>query len=123
MQAEHFIYASFNRQGIRVIQSAHVDKWLTEENLQYLFELGKHATEQTELINDFRTEQVVAYSYLNPMMDELGRRTVWNHTILVKYEDIIPYDTLFQTFMLAVKPHFITQLDAPPKTLSPIKIE
>ena len=122
MQAEHFIYATFNHYGIRIIQSSKVDLLLTEESLQYLFELGKHATEHAEVINDFRGEQVVAYSYLNPEQDELGRRTVWNHTILIRYEDIIPYDKLFQSYQKTVQPHYIKQMEKPPHKLEPLKI-
>lgn len=51
--------------------------------------LGKHVTEYTEHTNRFDTEKAVAYSFIYPIVDEEGRRSMWNHTIIIKFDDVL----------------------------------
>lgn len=120
MQAEHFIYGLFNSTGsMRLIQSANVDKWLTEKSLAYLYKIGEyHQPQEEPIINNFQTEQVVTYTYLRLTHDKHGRASVWNHTILIRHAD------LFAAIDSRVAENFIREIETPPKNpLPPLTIK
>jgi hypothetical protein len=118
LQAEHFILGLFTKAGsIRKVESKHVADWLTEESLQYLYDLGERVQPQDgdPIISNFPTEQVVAYTYLGKVQGEDCRLATWNHTILVRHRD------LFLAINPKVKQLFIKGMDTPPKILNALE--
>jgi len=115
VQCEHFIYGQFDGLGYRTIKSAGLDHLITRKSLRHLQDLKGRSPIQTLL----PLEKCVAVTYLhNNKKDEMGRKTVWNHTIVISIEDYFRFNppTMFE-------PHFIRCMSNPYGTLKPLKVE
>jgi hypothetical protein len=67
----------------RLLKSTGVDKVLSPESLHYLQQLGGHIDQPMTTATLLCKDKLFAVSYLKPGKDELGRATMWNHTILI----------------------------------------
>lgn len=114
IHCEHFIYGQFNGLGYRTIKSAHLDQIIGSKSLRHLKNLKGPNPIQTLL-----PEQVVAITFLHyDKKDEMGRKTVWNHTIVLSIQDYFKLNppSLFE-------PHFIREMQNPYGTLNPLEVE
>jgi len=112
IKCEQFIYGHFNGIGYRFIRTPNLTQKLSKKSIGYLKNLKGNSIVQTLL-----PENIVAVTHLNYGKDEYGRKTVWNHTILVSmndYFDLHP-PTLFE-------PLFIKNLEKPIEILEPVKV-
>jgi len=116
MQWGQFIFSWFRGEGQRIYQSPNVEKMLSEESLQSLYNLGKYPREHNIQTNKFETEQVVAYTVLKPVLDNHGRTSMWNNTIIIRYDDI------FSDYLAKVLPFFVPPTTEPLKKLKPIEV-
>lgn len=103
---EHFIYASFNGVGYRTVKTDGVDKLLTQEMLTELKELDEDSV-------TWFYPRCLALTRVHHTVDEYGRKTMWNHTILVSPLNI---HALFLD-------QFIKPETKQIPTLSPLKVE
>jgi len=114
VDCEHFIYGQFDGLGYRTIKSQHLDQMISHKSLRHLQNLKGPNPIQTLL-----PEDVVAITFLHShKKDEMGRKTVWNHTIILSIEDYFRLNppTMF-------KSHFIREMQNPHGTLKPLKVE
>jgi len=110
---EHFIYGQFNGLGYRTIKSANLHQIISSRSLRHLKNLNGRSPIQTLL-----PEQVVAVTFLRNDTDEYGRKTMWNHTILISIQDYFnlnPAD-FFERY-------FIREMQNPYGTLKPLKVK
>ena len=103
---EHFIYASFNGVGYRTVKTDGVDKLLTTDMMNELKEL------EDDTVTWFY-RKCLALTHVDRAADEYGRKTVWNHTILLSPDNI---HSLFSSYFVNPK---TTQIP----TLKPLEVE
>jgi len=108
IRCEHFIYA--HQRGL--VMSAGVEQLLTKKSLKHLCGLNGESTIQTWL-----PEGLIAITHLHHGRDSYGRKTVWNHTILVSPEDFFSFNPPDK-----FKQYFITELPKRQTGLQPLKI-
>ena len=113
IKLEQFIYGSFNKVGYRQVTSPNTHKIIGEDSFKYLRELKGEGVIQTLL-----PENVVAVSFLRSDSDDFGRKTVWNHTILIPIED---YFTLNPSTMFTS--HFKEVAKTKPNQLNTYKVQ
>lgn len=106
---EHFVYA--HKHGL--IKSPNVEQILTKKSLQHLINLTGNSIIQTWL-----PEGIVAITYLQHSQDMYGRKTLWNHTILVSPQDYFSLNppSVFE-------PYFIKRLGKRTKSLEALRVE
>ena len=115
IHCEHFIYSL----STGLIASVKVEKYLTELELDYLCHIGDGAKEEKCFrtpINPF----IIALTYIKPIKDEYKRKIIWNHTILIRYQDYFEDHELEPAKLVA--PYFLQPTKELPKNLEPIKI-
>jgi hypothetical protein len=115
ISCEHFTYSL----ATGLSTSPNLEKWLTPLELDYLCHIGDKLKTETCLrtpINPF----VIAVTYIKPIRDGYNRKDVWNHTILIKYQDYFEDRELEPAKLVA--PHFLSPTAKSPESLEPIKI-
>ncbi len=105
-QLEHFIYASFNGVGYRTVKTDGVDQLITSDMMDQLKQLGE------DTVTWFH-RRCVALTRIDRARDEYGRKTVWNHTILLSPENV---HALFSGYFITPKTERIP-------TLKPLEVE
>ena len=111
MICEHFIHGHFNGVGYKLIKTDGVDKLISTKTLNIL----KGYDSDKKVFWPY-PENVFSFTFTHNGSDEYGRRTVWNHTMLVSVEEYLKGmpDDLFRE-------HFITEMPTSLR-LSPLKI-
>jgi hypothetical protein len=122
LQLEHFIYGLEKKNGIQIYKSKGVTALIGDNHLQFLCHVGDNVAEETYfqiwLPGD---KPVLAVSRVHPVKDEYGRKGVWNHTILIDFNDYLQLTQPQSLF----SPYFIRALDESKNytPLQPITIE
>lgn len=79
---ENVIIGSFKGR-YRTFKSPRVDQLLSEDSMRYLRQLGGNVKEPVITATPLCKDRLIALSYIRPDKDEIGRPTVFNHTILL----------------------------------------
>lgn len=118
VRCEHFIFAYWKGIGYKLIKSSGVDELVSRQTLMYLCHIGNNLEKEARVQVWLPSENLIAICFLKPGKDEYGRRTIWNHTILIDISDYLNlnYPTFFE-------PYFIRKLDKPLDELDPIIIQ
>jgi len=118
IHCEHFIFAHWKGMGYRLIKSPGLDKLVSRQTLTYLCHIGNNLEKEARVQVWLPSENLIAICYLRPEKDEYGRRTIWNHTILIDISDYLNlnYPAFFE-------PYFIRNLEKPVSELKPIMIK
>jgi len=118
MKCEHFLIGYFPGLGQRVARSPRVNEILSFEAWQHLLRQGGNLTSELVTVTNLCNEKMMAVSYLKPTVDELGRKGVWNHTVLIPCVDIS------KALAALLDPLFIKSLQEAPKTnLEPLDVK
>jgi hypothetical protein len=118
IQLEHFILAPFNRLGIRIFKTSHLNEKISESTLIELCRQGGGLKKEVIRITPKPNENIVAVSYLKPVNDDMNRSSIWNHTIIISVYNILELIDLSKV----LAPYFIKELADPPEKLEPIEI-
>ena len=119
MNIEHFFYGYLPQyEVIRDGESPDASKILSETNFRDLrknmIAAGSASTSETIIPQYFPQEQVIALSFIKPLKDKIGRRTMWIHTLLVPLGDYFEFTHLIGT----LEKHLIRD---PEKIFYPVK--
>jgi hypothetical protein len=87
LKTAQFVFGQFNGKTQKMYSSPNLESMLRSISISRLMQLGKYAKKYTEYINTLDTERVVAYTFIYPVVED-GRRSTWNHTIVVKFDDV-----------------------------------
>jgi hypothetical protein len=117
MKCEHFLIGYFPGLGQRVTRSSRVNEVLSFESWQHLLRQGGNLDSEIVTVTNLCAEKMMAVSYLRPTVDELGRKGVWNHTVLIPCVDIS------KALAAVLDPLFIKGLiEAPKANLEPLDV-
>jgi hypothetical protein len=75
--------------GIRYLKTSCVDQILNGDSLKKILEQNVDSDKTLETKTSFPEENVLAVSFLRPITDDYGRKTVWNHTILIELNSFV----------------------------------
>ena len=118
---EWFIYASFKsngatRAGYRFNNSPSLREWITDEELKTLKLQGSKT--ETKTCTPL-TNGKIAFSYLKPTFDEIGRSTFYNCTLIFRLIDLL---TLLNAQDI-IDNYFVKEMEVMPEgELEPIQI-
>lgn len=120
IQAEHFIYALFNKSGYKCLKSPLVDKLLNQKSIYQLCHIGDKLEGNAVIQLWWPSEHVISVSNIVPMQkDQYNRKGVWNHTILLKIED---YFQLAKPSNLLADSLLSPMNEAPKGPLKPLEV-
>lgn len=100
MQIGQFKYGMING-TIERKQTPNVDKLLSEESLRLLYDLDRHKEKihEATYIYTWDRENAITKTTIKPVSDKDGRQDLLNHTIIIKFDDILK-DILNSTNLL-----------------------
>ncbi len=116
--AQQFLYGLFNGLGIKLYKSPLVDTLLNRQAVERLCHIGDKLESDAIIPQWWPVQQVISISKIHPVVDELGRKGVWNHTILIRIEDFF-YLANPVTFLAQ---HFLNPTDKPPSKLEAVTL-
>ena len=86
MQSGQFIIGMVNG-IIEAYQSIGVEKLLPEENLRFLYDLGKYNSEG-KFIYQWASSNAISKTVLIQKSDGEGRKGTINHTVIIKFDSL-----------------------------------
>jgi len=84
----HFLFASFNHIGYRLIKSHDLDKTVSEGSIIHLCRQSGRRDEQTFVHSFLPTEKILSISCITPALDSSGRTTSHNRTVTISTSDL-----------------------------------
>lgn len=116
MLVNHFIYASFPRVGYQTIRTPATNTLLTEKQQHLLSHPVGFLDGEVRIQHVFPSNGIVTLSCIYPTQDEYHRRTIWNHTFVLRREEYLQLQN-----PIALEPYFIRQTNYT-KTLPQIEV-
>jgi hypothetical protein len=114
MQCEQFIVSLSEI----IASSPNIEQVVTLDELRFLMDLG-NGINQPQCLRTILNDKTGAISYIQPIQDELKRKGIWNHTIIVNLKDY--FNSTEPARLFADK--FFQYTDKLPKKLPTLKVD
>jgi len=123
MQIGQFITGMING-SFDMIQSNNLDNLLCEEHLQFLYDLGKGKNNGEINTYIFESDNAISKTVLSVVYDDYGRKDIINHTIIIKFDNILQDILKYTNLLEKIDKYFTIDSSKPiQKPLPPIVVK